>query len=36
MKQTIDISLDVSKIDKTALYESPKRWVHRPKDQQGT
>jgi hypothetical protein len=24
MKQTIDISLDVSKIDKTALYESPK------------
>ena len=24
MKQTIDISLDVSKIDKTELYESPK------------
>ena len=24
MKQTIDISIDVSKIDKTALYESPK------------
>ena len=24
MKQTIDISLDVSQIDKTALYESPK------------
>jgi hypothetical protein len=24
MKQTIDISLDVSKIDKAALYESPK------------
>lgn len=24
MKQTIDISMDVSKIDKTALYESPK------------
>lgn len=24
MKQTIDISLDTSKIDKTALYESPK------------
>ena len=24
MKQTIDISLDVSKIDKTALYESAK------------
>ena len=24
MKQTIDISLDTTKIDKTALYESPK------------
>ena len=24
MKQTIDISMDVTKIDKTALYESPK------------
>lgn len=24
MKQTIDISIDVSKIDETALYESPK------------